>query len=752
MKKYSSCTFIATVLVGLFSLGITAGAEIIGTGCYNQNDIIQGTPPINTKARCDALGPSVRWVVVQGSPTAEQQAAYDRCVIEARKQPDTAGTAEQLCTGVLTAAPGTTAPGGSATANDGVSWWKVLNPLTWLVSALGAVAIAILKLAELITGLAGLILNYVVQYSVVDMKENLDKASVVNNAWKVIRDISNMGFIFVLLYAAIMTIIGQGQDNQKLIVRIVVVAILINFSLFFTKVVIDISNVLAVTFYDAIAPGALNSGATLGLSNSLMEPLKLQSISKIDTGIVGERLLIIGVMGTIVSLIAAFVFFAIAIMFIIRFVVLIFVLVLSPIAFVSFVLPKMDKYRDQWWDALSGQAFFAPIYFMLTWIVIVISRGLLTSTGGSMATALTGAVNETGQIVPPDPSSLGILVNFIIMIALLIASLTIAKEWANKAGPAVGKLTSWATGAAGGATLGVAGRFGRGTIGRAGNAIAESEWLKSKAPTSMTARLALATSRKTAGASFDVRGSALGGNLDAGKAQKGGFAKDLKDKVDTEKKYADSLKPSDLVLAAAERNFDNIKKTGTVGQVAAAQAELDKLKGASEEDLRNRKIKEFRALGDSKKDARRKLDALEDARLRRINQLRASGMTEEAAKTKAKEEGIGWEAEKIKGVGVERKEAYAKDKETSATFAIPVPKTGKVIPFSISGRLGFVGPVKRERLEEANTIRKSIKEKKPAEKIAEEIKTQTETAAADSAGPEPTTPTTPTTSGPTPTS
>ena len=43
-----------------------------------------------------------------------------------------------------------------------------LDPLTWLVTALGAVSIAILKLAEFITGLAGLVLTYVIQHFVIE--------------------------------------------------------------------------------------------------------------------------------------------------------------------------------------------------------------------------------------------------------------------------------------------------------------------------------------------------------------------------------------------------------------------------------------------------------------------------------------------------------------------------------------------------------------------------------------------------------
>src|SRR3990167_7600810 len=97
----------------------------------------------------------------------------------------------------------------------------------------GWIAIIMLQLASLLTYLSGIILNYVVQFTVVDMKVNIEKADAINYAWKVIRDVANMSFIFVLLYAAIKTILGIGSGTQKLIVKIVVIAILINFSLFF---------------------------------------------------------------------------------------------------------------------------------------------------------------------------------------------------------------------------------------------------------------------------------------------------------------------------------------------------------------------------------------------------------------------------------------------------------------------------------------------------------------------------------------
>jgi len=79
------------------------------------------------------------------------------------------------------------------------------------------------------------------------------KSSFIAEGWKIVRDLSNIFFILILLYIAIQTILGLGgHDTKKMIAKVVIVAILINFSMFFTKVVIDSSNILALIFYSKI--------------------------------------------------------------------------------------------------------------------------------------------------------------------------------------------------------------------------------------------------------------------------------------------------------------------------------------------------------------------------------------------------------------------------------------------------------------------------------------------------------------------
>ena len=70
----------------------------------------------------------------------------------------------------------------------------------------------------------------------------------------VTRDLANMFFIFILLYIAIATILEIAAYNAKaLLARLIIVALLLNFSLFFTRVIIDASNIWGSAFYDRIS-------------------------------------------------------------------------------------------------------------------------------------------------------------------------------------------------------------------------------------------------------------------------------------------------------------------------------------------------------------------------------------------------------------------------------------------------------------------------------------------------------------------
>src|SRR5690606_1023226 len=152
-------------------------------------------------------------------------------------------------------------------------------------------------------------------------------------------------FIFILLCTAKRIIVGKDGTGQvaKLIPGIILAIILINFSLFFGKVIIDVSNIATLTVHIAIVTTCASQ--PVKLSSCFTQPLGLNTIVTPDPD-TGQTLfqeasedfgkaIIVSIGGTIFLLVTAFVFLSIAFMFAIRFVTIIMLLIFSPVAVIG---------------------------------------------------------------------------------------------------------------------------------------------------------------------------------------------------------------------------------------------------------------------------------------------------------------------------------------------------------------------------------------------------------------------------------
>lgn len=446
-------------------------------------------------------------------------------------------------------------------------WFGLPTPMDMLKSLLGAVLVAILWTISWLLYFAGMLLNFVLNFTIVDMKVNLAKLVGINTVWKTIRDMMNILFIFFLLYEAIKLIIGLSDTQKigKFVAWLVLSALLINFSLFFTKVLIDASNVVTIGIYNELrAPTTANPDR--GISDEIMDRLGIQSIyssekdtTKVDFGAnkgIGA-MLIYGFGSILLIFVATFVFFSVSMVFIIRYMTLLILLMLSPIAFMGMAFPFMKTYADDWWKALNSQLLFAPFYMIFTWMVIS-----LMGSGGFINSGPINQVFDTTTSLKNVPGAFGkmeLILNFIVLIGLLIASLILAKKTSSQGSQYIGQATGKLTSFAGSAVMGSAAAAGRKTFGAAANARANNEELKDRAAKgSRWAQLQLKTARGVASSSFDARSSYLGGTIakatgvDLGKgtifnekAGKDGYKKELEERIKKETKYAESLKPSD---------------------------------------------------------------------------------------------------------------------------------------------------------------------------------------------------------------
>jgi CBS domain containing-hemolysin-like protein len=106
--------------------------------------------------------------------------------------------------------------------------------------------------------------------------------------WMAFRDLANILIIGIFVFIAISIILGLEQFGQKkLIARVLIIAILINFSLLFSKIIVDVSNLVAFQFYKGmvgvdengnIPQTSLNPTATqVGIAGAFMGKLGIQT-------------------------------------------------------------------------------------------------------------------------------------------------------------------------------------------------------------------------------------------------------------------------------------------------------------------------------------------------------------------------------------------------------------------------------------------------------------------------------------------
>ena len=288
--------------------------------------------------------------------------------------------------------------------------------------------------------MAGGIFNASIGFSLSGESFPTDESSMIATGWKMVRDLLNLFFIFILLYVAIATIIQYGSFGKDTIVKIIIAAVLINFSLMMTKMVIDSSHILAWSFYDKIKERQITDKdgnkttspiipeeitvkgiTTKNLAGVFMagfNPQRLLIPSNTTktaqakgaseamsdgSGIIGviwQAILIMG-LASVLNFVVAFILFAGAIMFIIRVVVLWFLLLFSPLAFAHLILPAFKQYSNKWWDALIKQAFFAPAFLFLFYLVtMMVNGGFLDAVIKGYKNAPSAAILFFDQAAP----------------------------------------------------------------------------------------------------------------------------------------------------------------------------------------------------------------------------------------------------------------------------------------------------------------------------------------------------------------
>ncbi len=401
------------------------------------------------------------------------------------------------------------------------------------IQGFGTVMTWIMSLFAWLVGVAALTLNYTVYFTVVTMGDYVNNLSAIGVTWQILRDIGNIMLIFGFLAVGITTILNVDWygGGKKMLPMMFVAAVFLNFSLFISEAVIDTGNLFATQFYTQINGGTLPTRESLsattvaseGISNKIMGQLGLQTIytaGKVRPEVFkGGNTWLIGFMGIILFLVTAFVMFALAFILIARFVILIFLIILSPVGFAGLAIPQLRKRAGQWWEKLFEQTITAPVLLLMLYIALAVITDVQFLTG--FCGSGTCTKDWTGFVSGNDLTGFAsMLLSFLVAMGLLIAVVIQSKNLS-----AFG--ASWASKTAGALTFGAT-AFGMRSTAGWGLQGASQAIRRSRIGGTKTGRVLAGTFDRGAKASFDVRGIAMGGGLkgigvDAGDAQKGGY-------------------------------------------------------------------------------------------------------------------------------------------------------------------------------------------------------------------------------------
>ena len=256
------------------------------------------------------------------------------------------------------------------------------NIIAKVVEFLGNLLIQLL--AKLIA-LVGLIVDMTVNIGDWFMRQDSILAG-----WQVMRDFVNMLFILLLLFVAFSTIFDVKKYSFKnLLPKLIIVAILINFSFVITKTVTEVSYFPARIFLKEITTETATLStrlANLVMLNKIFAPPKITVESTLNqiplfgtlySILSGSVASAVSILSKVLLLIIIFITHAlVAALLFVRIPLLATLAVISPLAFVASILPNTKKHYQDWWSKLIKWSIFPSIYFFILYFLVYFQKNV----------------------------------------------------------------------------------------------------------------------------------------------------------------------------------------------------------------------------------------------------------------------------------------------------------------------------------------------------------------------------------------
>lgn len=216
-------------------------------------------------------------------------------------------------------------------------------PTTWIAYVLSVFVMASAGLAEL----SAWIIKWVTSSDFIEWSyTNPATNPVIKIGLDITQPFANMVLVLVLVFIAVATILRlAGYETKKLLPTFIIIALLVNFSPVICGLIVDASNIMMNSLLKNIGGGAQ-------LSAGLNAILKIIDWQKFDYLTSGQETLLGLPLLIIVNCALFLILLLYAFVFAFRYLAIWILVILSPAAFICYILPGTRKFWTAWWNQL----------------------------------------------------------------------------------------------------------------------------------------------------------------------------------------------------------------------------------------------------------------------------------------------------------------------------------------------------------------------------------------------------------------
>ncbi len=189
----------------------------------------------------------------------------------------------------------------------------------------------------------------------------------VYKGWQTFQGFANIAFVILLLVVVFSQITGIGIDNlgiKRILPKLIVAAILINLSYIICQVLVDVSNIAGYglkNLFEVIEINGKRADVGHGIVTTFISAAIIGSAGTVAaaTAAMWAPVIILPLLAGLVSMLIAVLFMFILLG--VRQAGVIILVVISPLAFVLYMLPNTKPLFQKWWKALTGLLLLFPI-------------------------------------------------------------------------------------------------------------------------------------------------------------------------------------------------------------------------------------------------------------------------------------------------------------------------------------------------------------------------------------------------------